>query len=465
MQLAVQNNLSITLRRQQLGAARAGVPASKGRFEPAVTGLALHSDTNTPPTTVQEGSAGQVLNATNDTWNLGVSERIRSGTVFGLDFTNARSQSSLGTAVQPLIYRSGVNLKLTQPLLRGFAFSFDVPYVEVLRAEFASERAKQDVLGQLVTTVKETELAYWDVVLALKTYQVQRGSLALGQEQLALTRRQIDAGILPPSDLINAEGTLAQRELGLVQSEANIEQAADVLRKALNLPRHTWTQAILPVDPPRFDDRPVTFEQAVQRALHNRPELKQRQLDIEKAQLDTKVAGTERLPQLDAQLTYGLLGQRSTYSGAIDQLTTANAPVWTASLNLSWTPFNVAANGQLDARRATEGAARTLLDQQLLDLHTEIRAALRALNTAVRAVRAAGNFRVLAERSLDAEQRKFMNGTSSNFFIAQRQNDVAQAQLAELVALVQHQKAVTTLQAAMGVLLEDRSVQLDVRGR
>jgi outer membrane protein TolC len=465
MQIAVQNNLSIVLKKEQFVAAREGIPAARGTFEPAVVGGVQHVNTDSPPSTVQEGQADQLFSLKSDGWNVGVNERILTGATVGVELTSVRTRSSLGNAVQPVLDRSALNLKLTQPILKGFAFSFEVPYADVLRAEFASESARQDVLGQLIATVRDTELAYWDVVLALKSYEVQKASLELGRQQLTLTRRQIDAGILPPSDMINAEGTVAQRELGLVDAEADIAQRADDFRKILNLPKEAWKEPILPLDTPRFDDQPVTCDSALARALKNRPEWKQRHIDVDKAALDARVAASEQLPQLDASFTYGLVGQKTAFRGALDQIASADAPAWTAALNLTWTPFNVTANAKLAAKRATESAARTALDQQLLDVYAELRTAIRALETAIRSVRAAATFRTLAERSLDAEQRKFLNGTSNNFFVAQRQNDVVQAKLAEVAALIRHQKAVTTLKAAMGVLLEDERVQLDVRPR
>src|SRR5262249_28953960 len=149
--------------------------------------------------------------------------------------------------------------RLTQPLLKGFAFSIDVPWAEVLRAEFASERARQEVRAAMISTVHSTEDAYWDLVQALKTHQIQGQSLQLAEQQLTLTRRQIDAGILPPSDLISAEGTHAQRQLGAVQSESAVAQAADQLRHVLNLSRDGWSQPILPLEPPRFTEQVVSF--------------------------------------------------------------------------------------------------------------------------------------------------------------------------------------------------------------
>jgi outer membrane protein len=266
---------------------------------------------------------------------------------------------------------------------------------------------------------------------------------------------------LPPSDLINAEGTLAQRQLGLVQSESAIAQSTDQLRHLLNLPREAWAEPILPLEAPEFDPLRVSFEDAFSQALQNRPELQQLKLDLERAALDLRVASSERLPQLDASLSYGLVGQRSGYQSSLNQLLSADARAWSAIVNFSWTPFNQAARARLESLRLSERSLRTLQDQSLLDLRLELRSALRGLDTADRSVRAAAKFRALAERSLDAEQRKFLNGTSNNFFVAQRQDDLSRARLAELSALIQHRKAATAVRAAMGVLLEQRRVRLD----
>ena len=74
---------------------------------------------------------------------------------------------------------------------------------------------------------------------------------------------------------------------------------------------------------------------------------------------------------------------------------------------------------------------------------------------AQRQLYASAKFRDLAERSLDVEQRRFLNGLSSNFLVAQRQ--------AELGSLIQHEKATSDLQLAMGDLLEARHLRFELR--
>ena len=73
---------------------------------------------------------------------------------------------------------------------------------------------------------------------------------------------------------------------------------------------------------------------------------------------------------------------------------------------------------------------------------------------------AAARFRDLAEKSLEIEQRRFLTGSSSNINVAQRQDALAAARLAELDALLSHTRAATTLHKVTGRLLEERHIEL-----
>ena len=89
-----------------------------------------------------------------------------------------------------------------------------------------------------------------------------------------------------------------------------------------------------------------------------------------------------------------------------------------------------------------------------------VRDAVRNQSGAARQVLAAAKFRALSTENLDVEQRKFVAGTSSNFLVAQRQEELANAQLSELQAVLTHKKAAAALLRAMGTLLEARHVVL-----
>jgi outer membrane protein TolC len=463
LRLAVHDNLGLAIERQSVQIARLGVAVAGGAFEPTLTLSADHTRADSPPLTVQQGGAGEIVTTTSEDWNLSITQRLATGMRLELDFTNSRAKSTSGTAVAPDLYRSTATLSLTQPLLRGFTPDLVVPRLEVLRAEIASERERRQVVVAAADVVERTEDAYWDVVQALYRYDLQLQSRRRAEDQLALTHRQIAAGLLPSSDLIAAESTLAQRRLQLLQAEQDIEQATDRLRAVMHLPREQWSRPILPTEAPGFVAQAASADDMLAVALKNRPELAQLDLDLRADALAVRKADNDKLPQIDVGVSASLIGQDSRYGGALDQVDHADAPGYTVLLNLAWTPLRRASAAAAEIERARLRVAQVGREQAVQDIWLAVRDAVRAQRSAAQQVTAAARFRELSGQSLEVEQRRFLNGTSSNFLVAQRQEELAGAQLAELTAVLGHKKATAALLRATGRLLDERHIALDVR--
>src|SRR6185503_596276 len=233
----------------------------------------------------------------------------------------------------------------------------DVPRIEVLRAEIASERERYQLAVAAVDVVERTEAAYWDVVQALYRYDLELRSRKRAEDQLALTHRQIDAGLMPPSDLLSAESTLAQRSLQLLQAEQAIEQASDQLRAMLALPRDQWARPILPTEVPRFVAQNSRPEDMLVLALKNRPELSQLQLDLIAGELAVRKADNDKLPQIDVGLSASLTGQDAGYRGASDEIGRGDAPGYRVMLNMTWTPLRRATAAAAEIERARQRIA------------------------------------------------------------------------------------------------------------
>ncbi len=460
---ALQRNLGVLLQRELVRAADTGRSQALGSFEPTLQIGANRAFSQSPPSTAQEGRAGQVLLSTTDSWNLQISERLPSGTQVQLGFQNFRFDSTLGNAVAPLLYRSTLLLTLTQPILRGFSLSGRVQWQDVLRAEFDSETARETARLAAMTAIKLTEDAYWNLVASWKAYEVTRGARELAENQLELTRRQIAAGIQPDSELISMEATLAQRQVAVVSAEAQIGKAADALRILLNLPEEDWEQPLLPLDAPAFLRPTIPFATAFERAQNARPELQQSQVDVRRRALDLFVAHNSRLPRLNLVASIGTLGQDAAYERALQQVGQRAGWQWNVGVDFGWEPLGVGKRAEL--RRQESLVRQTTLNREqiLVQIRAELRDALRSIATTEQQLYAAAKFRMLAEKILDIEERRFLNGLSENFKVAQRQADLAQARLAELDALISHKKASSALQFAMGELLEARQLHFTIR--
>jgi len=460
VRIAVRQNLDVMLERKTVEAAQLGTTVAGGAFEPTVAAGVRHADTASPPASAQEGSADQIFTAVDDSWRISIGQRLHSGTQLNLDFDSGRAKSSLGTAVQPLNFRSVITLAITQPLLRGFSTDLALPKIDILRATIANERQRQQLSITIATLVERTEAAYWTVLQSLFRYDLAQRTQKAADDQLILTRRQIDAGTLPSSDLIGAESTVAQRRLEVVQSEQEIQAAFDGLRTIMNLPRPEWSRAILPTDVPRFASLASSADAAIALALKHRPELAQANLDLDSSALFTRKAVNDRLPQLDVGLSGSLFGQAVTYHGALSQIGSTDARGWAVFANLTWAPLRRATAAAAEIAKIQQQQTQLRRDQLVQVVWVEVRDAVRNQQGAERRLVAAARFRDLAEKSLEIEQRRFLTGGSSNINVAQRQDALAVAQLAELDALLSHTRALTTLHRVTGRLLKERHIEL-----
>jgi outer membrane protein len=461
LRIAMQGNLGITLARTQVEVAQLGVASARGAmYEPTISADYGHTGANQPPSTLQAGAPGSVVTNTNDAWSVSVNQKLPTGGAVSLGLANGRAASSSGTAVEPLTYNTSLAFNITQPLLRGFSRDLAIPQISILSAQISSETARRAFEISAAGLVQQTESAYWDLVQGLYEYDLAVKSQKAAGDTVALTRRQIDAGLLPVSNLTASESALAQHQLAVLKAEAMIDARTDALRAILGLPRDQWAQPLLPTDQPHFAPEVVTsLDDALATAVKHRPELAQAELALTLSALQLRKANNDLLPQIDLGASTTLFGQDASYGGALSQLQGRSESGWGVTLHLTWTPLNRASSVAARAARIEHAAGATAREQSLQAIWTSVRAAVRDQRDAARQVIAASRSRTLADESLAIENRKYLAGNSSNVDIAQLQNTLAQAEVAELGALLAHEKAATALLMATGRLLEQRHIQ------
>jgi outer membrane protein TolC len=461
--VAIKNNLGIALKNEELSIAKSNLRARRGSYEPKLAANFDYNNSVSPPATSQDGEAGSTFKNIGHRWSVALQQNLNVGTSFALSFFNNRSRSDLGTAVQPLNYGTNLSFSAEQPLLRGFSLDGDVPRAPILRAEFANQKSLEDKRGVIAAEVRRTEESYWNLVQATRAYGVTNASLVNARQQLDLTQRQVQAGILAPADLIGSETSVAQRELELMQAETNLEAAMDGLRHTLNLPQDKWSQSLLATDLPTITPRSVTLDEAMRDALMYRHEIKLNAIDMDLSELDERLARNNRLPDLSVGMRYGLAGQSDVYRDSLDQLQSLGARDWAVFVNLSWAPLGREASANRDTVLSANTMVKLRHQQFLNSLRNEVRTSLRALEATRRRVTASEKFRLLAERSLEAERNRFLDGKSRNLDVSLREQSLAGARTAVISARIEFVKASSDLDLATGRLLERKNIQLGVR--
>ncbi|HEX3760191.1 MAG TPA: TolC family protein [Kofleriaceae bacterium] len=466
--LAMRQNLGIVVKRSSARSTRLTVAQTIwSAYEPVLNLTYGRSGADQPPATLQAGQPGSLINTSSDTATASIAQHLPTGGSLGASVSAGRTLSSSGTAVEPLNYSTSATVSLSQPLLRGFSTDLAIPQMSILTAKIESEKARYDFEASAATLIQQTEAAYWSVVSRLYAYGIAARSQQLAEDTTELVRRQVAAGMTSSAQLPGAEATLAQRKLAVLTAEAAVDAAWDQLRAILNLPRDQWALPILPTERPRFDAGELpTAEVALDTAIHHRPEIASMHLDMKKLALDIRQAQNTALPDLGIDVSTSSYGQAPTLGGAIRQLTghgsTGWSSGWSAGLHLSWAPLGQANKVNAEMQRIRNEVQIVNQDQLVQTIWSDVRRALRDQRAAALQVILASKSRTLTSQSLEIENRKYASGTSSNIAIATVQNALAEAEVAEIEALLNHAAAQTALLLATGQLLDQRHVKIEI---
>jgi outer membrane protein TolC len=115
--------------------------------------------------------------------------------------------------------------------------------------------------------------------------------------------------------------------------------------------------------------------------------------------------------------------------------------------------------------------SRLAIRQQLLRIQDleerimeEVRAAVRSVLASSQLVQASRAARRLAEKQLEAEEKKLRVGLSTVFFVLQFQQDLADERSTEIRALTAYLQALVRLEEAKNTLLQSYSIIVSPQG-
>jgi outer membrane protein TolC len=459
---ALDNNLDIAVDRYNPAAGAEGVRQALGAYDPFLTGVLSTGSQQSPATNAFSGGA----RVTTDTkiWNFGVTQYLPSGGSFNLTFNSNKSDTnSVFTTFNPA-YTSFFSLNLTQPLLRNFKLDSSREQIRVAK----KNRAISDVQFRqtVINTVASTKQGYYDLIAAIDNLDAQQKSFELAKKLLNENQIKVRVGTLAPLDVVSAQAEVASREEGVIRAEATILDTEDVLKRLI-FPKNdpaTWDLRIIPKDRPSAEPVRVDVGMAIQNALEKRTDVVAARRNLEKADIVVDFARSQVLPQVDLVASYGSTGvggtqiNRQGFGGPIistvpggygdaagDAFGIAN-PTWTIRVNLTYPIMNRQAAALSAQARIAKDQALVSFQRLELQVAQEVRVAARAVDTNAKRIETTRAARVLQEQRLDAEEKKFGAGMSTNFLVTQAQRDLAEARVAEIQAIADYSKSVVTLQ-------------------
>ncbi len=476
--LALQNNLDIAISDTNEKIFRQRVLEAYGPYDPALSITVGNQSSRRPNTNLTNQSTQGNFNKTSQQiWDFQFAQNLKTGAGILANYNSGRSLTNQQYALFGTQYSTSLNFQITQPLRRNLRIDQTRGNIKLANLD---TKLNDSQFKQMVTsTVATIQGMYWDLVGAIKDFEIRRDSVKLAQISLDNNIKKVEIGVQPRISITEARAEAANREVNMIVARKAIMVAENNLRAVISPDRNAeiWQKVIVPTESPEFLEYKVKLDEAIQTALKNRPELEQYSLQLAENDVNHQLIKNNRKWQVDLVASFGTTGASGIVNeeaspATIDprliggignanlKLFTGGFTNWFAGVNILIPLRNRTMDAQMaqsQIQRQQISLNRTNSEQRIV---VQVRNAIEDLETNKQRVQTSQAALQLSQEQLDGETMRFTSGMSQNFLVLQRQQDLATAKNVELQALIAYKKSVINLQQAIYTLLESNDFEI-----
>lgn len=463
---ALEQNLDLQVLRLNPELQNLTIDQFKAAYTPNFVSTVSTSDSTQPSTSFLSGSANGITNG-RTLFNFGVSSLTSwYGGTYDVRWNNSRNTTNNAFSTFNPQLNSSISATYSQPLLRNF--KINGAHQQLLVSQKNKEISDVQLQQSIAQTTRIVRNAYYDLMYAIGNLAVQRESLVLSQQSLKDNRARVEIGTMAPLDIVQAEAEVATREEAVIVAEAAIDRQQDVLRALIFNPSSPdfWTARIEPTDAITFVATAVDRDAAIKSALTQRTDIVNARKNLDINDFNIRYYRNQSLPDVTAAVNYNassIAGTQVTrardpqtglptgaiissigkgFFNGLGSTFTGDYPGWSVQVDMSYPIGKSAQEAQLARARLQQTQAQRQVSSLEMSITNQVRDAARTVETNAKRVDATKSARVLAERRLEAEEKKYQAGMTQNFFVLQAQRDLNVARNNELQALVEYAKSV-----------------------
>jgi outer membrane protein len=448
--LALENNLDLQVQLINPTIAREAISQEEAKFEATFTGNVNYAKTNTPVASRLDIAGSKVDSSYID---LGVNIPLRTGGTLSFDVTDRRLKTdSLWSVFNPS-YDSAFSASISQPLLRNSGNRVNTHSIRV--AQYNSSITEARTKLEAIRIIANVDRAYWRLYAARKLLDVRRKQYDLSKALYEETSRFVDVGVKPAIEMIRTEASVADKLEAIINAENDARDTERDLKRMINkkgLGMETKT-VLIPSSPPD----PVRYEldgsRMVEKALQNRMELLELELQMAQDSSNIDFLENQTLPLVTLDYKYNMNGLGPDRSDSYDLLFKNDFRDHRFGLQVSIPIGNREAKSRL--QKAVYERAQRLASKESKEseIKYEVLNQIDKLEANWQRILASRQTTILYDEQYRAEKRQFELGLVTSTDVLNSQTDLADAQRVEILALVEYQIAIVDLAYATGTLL------------
>ena len=471
--MVLQNNLDIAISDTNEELRRQALIGSYGSYDPSLTASFTNSSSRSVSTSNYDTTTGGG-NTTRDSmdWSLSFRQAVKTGGTFNSSWSSSRTESNSNSMGFNPSYSSSLRFQYQQPLWRNRKIDSTRNSIRLANLDIQSNEI---TFKQTVTnTIANVQTRYWDLVSAIRNYDIQRNSVKLAQMNLRDNRKRLEVGTIPPIDVTTAEAQVSTRELSLISAEDQILQAQNNLRVMVSSDRNSdiWRKVIVPSELPDFTEYKVDPETAVAIALQNRPEMETSRISVTRLDMQNQLSRESRKWAVDLNTSFQLSGtagqvvpgsyfEQNVKPEMIGGLPTVYKVMfsdpgtnWSVGVNVTVPLKNRQVETQIAQQEIQKRQELMRRRQTEQTIQQDVLNALQSLESSRKQVVASEIALRQAREQLDGEEKRFEAGLSQNYRVLEVQQQLSNSEYSQLQALIRYKQAIITLQRSMYNLLE-----------
>ena len=449
--LALANNLDLKAQLISPAIAAERVGEEEAKFEAAFFSNVSLAKSDRPSVSFLDQITGSQVDYVHT--DLGVRLPLRTGgtVTFNIADNRVKTDAEL-TAFNPY-YGSDLSLSISQPLLQGAGKWVNTYSIRIANYERQITDARTKL--EVIRVIAALDRVYWRLYAARRELEVRKQQYELAKAQLEQAQRFVKSGERAQVEVVRAEAGVAQQLEAIIVAENNLRDRERELKRVINssgLGMQTPTVLIpmtLP-DPVRYE---LQRGQLVAKALENRMEMLELELQIAQDASTVDYMRSQALPLVTLDYTYNVSGLGETRDDSFDLLFNNDFAGHQLGLQAVIPLGNEVAKSRLrqamyqrEQRLASRDSRGDLIELEVLN-------AVDQLEANWQRILASRQNSILAGRVFEAEKRQFELEMRTSTDVLDAQTKFADAQSAEIRALTEYQIALVDLAYATGTLL------------
>lgn len=437
------------------------------------SGVDAYSYTSPSIYSTDTGGVGSnpLVKETSHTWYSGIYQSLPTDTQVYVRFETNRYASTSQNALFSPFFSSDLKFGGSQSLLRGydwFGTKLGDTWAKVVVQDKNREGSLISLEFSLTRLIYDIENAYLNLAYLTKRVQALEKAIEVTERQLAFVLNKIKAGLYVQADAFQVEERLESRRVDLVETKKDLERSLSSLVFMLGLKsdeQQKFIQTMLFDLPPFQEMSFVNPDEFIKRALGSNKNILLQKNKMESYAIESDRYRSLALPTLDVQGAFVMYGGNSVsnpgYRGDLGELLDPRTNGWEVGVTL-----NVPLGPSPDTYEYKKVKNEYKKQKEFVlneegQLKADIVESLRNANRDKELYASTLKLIDLAEKKLNFEQKKYESGLSTNFQVLIYQEDLTDARIRNLKAMVDYFQSQSRLDFLMGKSLAQYSIKID----